>query len=162
MTKVTAVIDTASAALALTKDARAYDQLAKLINTPSWKNRLTIAGLRALSVLGDKRAFDTGLKFASDKTQTSNVRSTALGIVAASGKGDQRAFPLIFESYKKALANNEYQSIFNGLTSLIRLADPRGQEAFDLANAKFKTQPQLIGFVTMLETQFKKSIGDKK
>jgi aminopeptidase N len=156
------VIDAASVALAFTKDARAYDQLAKLVNTPSWKNRLTIAGLRGLSVLGDKRAFDTGLKFASDKTKTSNVRSTALGIVAASGKGDQRAFPLIFESYKKALANNEYQSIFNGLTSLIRLADPRGQEAFDLANAKFKSQPQLIGFVTMLETQFKKSIGDKK
>lgn len=156
------VVDTASVALALTKDAKAYDQLVKLVNTPSWKNRLTIAGLRGLSILGDKRAFDTGLKFASDKTQTSNVRSTALGIVAASGKGDPRAFPLIFDSYKKALENNEYQSIFNGLTSLIRLADPRGQEAFDSANTKFKSQPQLIGFVTMLEAQFKKSIAGKK
>ncbi|MBA3335727.1 MAG: hypothetical protein H0T08_09000 [Acidobacteria bacterium] len=156
------VIDAASAALALTKDGRAYDQLAKLVNTPSWKNRLTIAGLRALSVLGDKRALDTGLKFAIDKTQTSNVRSTALGIVASSGKGDPRAFPLIFEGYKKALENNEYQSIFNGLVSLVRLANPRGQEAFDLAKAKFKAQPQLIGYVTMFEGQFKKAIGNKK
>ncbi len=156
------MIDAASVALASTKDAKAYDQIARLISTPSWKNRITIAGLRALSVLGDKRALDTGLKFASDKTQTSNVRSTALGIVASSGKGDPRAYPLIFENYKKALENNEYQSLFNGLASLVRLGDPRGQEAFDLAKAKFKTQPQLIGYVTMLEGQFKKAIADKK
>ena len=34
-------------------------------------------------------------------------------------------------------------------------ADPRGQEAFDLAKAKFKSQPQLIGYVTMFEAEFK-------
>ena len=112
-----------------------------------------------ISIAGDKRAFDTGFKFASDTTQSSNVRSTALGIVAAYGKGDQRAFPLIFQSYKKSLDNNEYQSIFNNLGSLIRLADPRGQEAFDLARTKFKTQPQLMGYVTMFEAQFKAGLG---
>ncbi len=153
------VIDNASSALALTRDARAYDQIIKLISTPSWKNRVKIAGLRALSSLGDKRAFETGLQLASDVTQSSAVRSTALGIVAANGKGDPRAFPLIFESYKKALATNDYQSIFNNLGSLIRLADPRGQEAFDLAKAKFKSQPQLMGYVTTFEAQFKAALG---
>jgi aminopeptidase N len=153
------VIDNASIALALTKDARAYDQLSKLTATASWKDRVKIAGLRSLSTLGDKRALDTGLKFASDVKQSSNVRSTALGIVAASGKGDARAFPLIFESYKKALANNDYQAVFNNLGSLIRLADPRGQEAFDLAKAKFKAQAQLMGYVTMFEAQFKSALG---
>lgn len=155
------VIDAASAALALTKDARAYDQLTKLVGTPSWKNRLTIAGLRGLAFLGDKRALDTGLKFASDPAQSSGVRSTALIIVASNGKGDPRAFPLIFDSYKKALANNEYQSIFNALASLIRLGDPRGQEAFDLAKAKFKSQPQLMNYVTMFEEQFKAGLAQK-
>ncbi len=124
----------------------------------SWKDRLKIAGLRSLAILGDKRAFETGLKLASDATQSSNVRSTALSIVASNGKGDPRAFPLIFENYKKALDNNEYQAVFNNLASLVRLADPRGQEAFDLAKAKFKTQPQLMGYVTMFESQFKAAL----
>ncbi len=87
-----------------------------------------------------------------------NVRSTALGIVASSGKGDPRAFPLIFEGYKKSLENNEYQSIFNGLVSLVRLADPRGQEAFDLAKAKFKSQPQLIGYGQCLKDNSKRRL----
>jgi len=155
------VIDAASASLAVTKDARSYDQLVKLVNTPSWKDRIKIAGLRALAVLEDKRSLETGLKFAADKMQSGNVRSTALIIVASSGKGDPRAFPLIFESYKKALENNQFQSIFNALASFIRLADPRGQEAFDLAKAKFKSQPQLIGYVTMFEAQFKKAIAER-
>lgn len=153
------VIDNATTALALTKDARAYDQLAKVAGMASWKDRLKIAGLRGLAALGDKRAFDLGFKFASDKMQSSNVRSTALGIVAASGKGDARAYPLILESFKKSLDNNEYQAVFNNLGSLIRLGDPRGQEAFDLARTKYKSQPQLLGYVAMFEAQFKQAIG---
>ncbi len=156
-----AVIDAASASLAVTKDTRAFDQLVKLVNTPSWKDHIKIAGLRALAVLNDKRSLDTGLKFASDKMQPANVRSTALIIVATNGKGDPRAFPLIFEGYKMALANNQYQSIFNALASLIRLADPRGQEAFDMAKAKFKEQPQLMNYVMMFEAQFKKALEQK-
>ncbi|MCA1624605.1 MAG: HEAT repeat domain-containing protein [Acidobacteria bacterium] len=154
------VIDAASASLAMTKDARSYDQLVKLVGTPSWKDRIKIAGLSGLAVLEDKRSLEMGLKFAADKMQSGNVRSTALIIVASSGKGDPRAFPLIFESYKKALENNQFQSIFNALASFIRLADPRGQEAFDLAKAKFKSQPQLLGYVAMFEAQFKKAIAD--
>ncbi len=154
------VIDSAATALALTKDARAYDQLTKLVSTLSWKDRVKIAGLRGLAVLNDKRSLETALKLASDKTQTSQARSTALIIIAANGKGDPRAYPLILESYKRALDNNQYQSIFNALASLIRLGDPRGQEAFDLARAKFKSQPQLMNYVSMLEAQFKKALAE--
>jgi aminopeptidase N len=156
------VIDAAATSLAMTRDARSYDQLVKLVNIPSWKDRIKIAGLRGLAVLEDKRSLETGLKFAADKMQSGNVRSTALIIIASSGKGDARAFPLIFESYKKSLDNNQFQSIFNALASLIRLADPRGQEAFDLAKAKFKSQPQLIGYVMMFEAQFKKALSEPK
>lgn len=155
------VIDAAAASLAVTKDALAYDRLIKLVDTPSWKDRVKIAGLRGLAVLSDKRSLETGLKIASDKTQSANARSTALIIVASSGKGDQRAYPLIFESYKRALDTNQYQSIFNALASLIKLGDPRGQEAFDLAKAKFVSQPQLMNYVTMFETQFKASLQKK-
>lgn len=56
------VIDKAAVALAKTKSPKAFDALAKLTNTKSWKERIKIAGLRGLLVLGDKRAEGLGLK----------------------------------------------------------------------------------------------------
>ena len=154
------VIDAASISLARTKDAKYYDSLAKLIETDSWKDRIRLAGLNSLSVLGDKRAIEIGFKYAG-KTYSQAVQSNALGVLAASGKGDARVYPLLFENFKKALADNNFQSIFNGLQSFIRLADPRGQEAFNLTKEKFKNQANLLGFASQMESQFKKAIEQK-
>ncbi len=154
------VIDSASFALARTKDARAFDALAKLAETSSWKDRIRIAGLNGLAILGDKKAIAIGFKF-NDTAYSRRVRSSALGVLAASGKGDERIFPLLIENFKKALENSDFQSIFNGFQSFIRLADPRGQEAFDLAKEKFKGNQNLLGAVKQAEDQFKKAIGQK-
>ncbi|MBA2493910.1 MAG: HEAT repeat domain-containing protein [Acidobacteria bacterium] len=154
------VIDAAANALAMTKNAKAYGALSKLLNENSWKDRIRIAGLSGLAALGDKRAFDAGLKYA-DKSYPSNVRTNALNLVAATGKGDARAFSLIFENYKKALENNEFQSLIGGLVSFARLADPRGQAAFDMAKEKFKDRQNLLGFINQIEAQFKKAIEQK-
>ncbi len=62
------VIENAAEALATTKDSRAFDQFVKLVNTPSWRDHLKIAGLKGLATLGDKRALDSGLKLAADTT----------------------------------------------------------------------------------------------
>jgi len=43
-----------------------------------------------------------------------------------------------------------------------RTSELRATVEKDLAKAKFKSQPQLIGYVPMFEGQFKKAIGDKK
>ena len=152
------VIDQAAGALALTKDARAYDALVKLTTTPSWKGRIQIAGYNGLAELGDKRAFDIGYKAATDKMLPNNIRTIALSIVGASGKGDARAFPLIFEKFKKSLETNDFNGIQHTVTAIIKIADPRGQEAFDLLKAKFKDQANILGFVTFFETQFKAAI----
>jgi aminopeptidase N len=154
------VINAAAVALGQTKDAKAYDSLIKLTNMDSWKDRIRIAGLQGLAALGDKKALDVGFKFA-EKPYPGNVRSSALAVVAATGKGDARVFPLLFETFKKDLDQRNFQSIFTGLSSFVLLADPRGQEAFDLAKAKFKDNQQLMGYVTFLETQFKAAL-DKK
>lgn len=155
-----AVIDGAAVALGETKNPKAYDALSKLLNQPSWKGRVQTAGLRGIAALGDKRALDLGLKYANDKTQSSGVRSAALGVVAASGKGDPRAFPLIFAAFKSALAANEFQRLIESTQSIIKLADPRGQEAFDMLKEKFKTNQQFLGYATLLEAQFKKALAD--
>jgi aminopeptidase N len=92
-------------------------------------------------------------KQASWKNRVKNAAVRGLGTL-----GDKRAFELILETFKEALNDNQIQSMFNGLQSFIRLGDPRGQEAFDLAKKKFANDPQFIGFITQSETQFKAAI----
>ncbi|MET0752804.1 MAG: M1 family aminopeptidase [Pyrinomonadaceae bacterium] len=152
------VIDAAAIALGTTKSPKAYDALVKLVSTPSWKGRIQIAGLNGLAALGDKRALDVGLKSYADKKLPSNARTAALTVIGSAGKGDSRAYPLIFESFKKSLAGNDFQGIFNGVQAIVKLADPRGQEAFDLLKEKFKNQANILGFVTFFEAQFKEAI----
>jgi aminopeptidase N len=152
------VIDVASEALARTKDARAYDALIKLTNTPSWKGRLQIAGLNGLGSLADKRAFETAYKIATDKTQPYNVRTSALVVIGETGKGDSRAYPLIFEKFKDALAATNFRAIIGSVQAVIKIADPRGQEVFDMLKVKFKDQPGPLSFVSRFEEQFKAAL----
>jgi aminopeptidase N len=153
------VIDQASVALAQTKNPKAYDALVTLVKTPSWKYRIQSAGLRALGELGDKRAFDIGYQTATDKSLPENLRTAALVLVASGGKGDARAYPLIFQEFKKSYDANNIQGIINGLTAIVRIADPRGQEAFDLLKQKFKDNPGAMQFISGQETLFKAAIA---
>jgi aminopeptidase N len=153
------VIDVASVALARTKDSRAYDALSKLLTTQSWKGRIQIAGLNGLAELGDKRAFETGYEIATDKTQPFNVRTAALRVVGAAGKGDPRAYPLIAEKFKAAVGARNFQAIIGGMNAIISLADPRGQESFDLVKDKFKGQQGALNFIAGFEARFKTAIA---
>lgn len=148
------VIDQASLALGKLKDPKSYDALLKLTSTPSWKGRIQNAGLHGLAELGDKRAFDIGYKLATDVNQPQNVRTTALTVVGATGKGDPRAYPLIFEKFKAAADQNEFNGMLNGIQAIIKIADPRGQQAFDILKDKFKGNANALAFVGRLESQF--------
>jgi len=153
------VIDQAASALATTKDVRAYDALVKLTNTPSWKGRIQIAGLRGLGELGDKRGLDVGLKTATDTKLSMNLRTAALGIVGAVGKGDPRAYPLIFEKFKAAYDASNIQGIVDGIQAIVKLADPRGQAAIDMLKVKFKDNTGAMQFVATQEAALKAAIG---
>ncbi|HEV8591524.1 MAG TPA: M1 family aminopeptidase [Pyrinomonadaceae bacterium] len=152
------VIGKGAAALALTKNAKAFDALTKLTATPSWRGRIQIAGLRGLENLEDKRAFDVGYKLATDTSQHPNVRSVALGVVGAAGKGDPRAYPLIFERFKKALDGNDFNDLFDAVQAIVEIADPRGQEAFDMLKAKFKNNENILAAATRFEAEFQSAI----
>ena len=153
-----AVIDAAATSLGATKNDKAFDALLKMTGMSSWRNRIQMAGLRGLAALGDKRGLEIGLKIAADKTQPYNVRTVALTIVGATGKGDPRAYPLIFEAFKTSLATNDFQALFDSIQAIVTLADPRGQEAFDMLKEKFKNQANILGYVTFFESQFKTAI----
>jgi len=153
------IIDQSAEAIARVKDPRAFDALVKLTNTPSWKGRIETAGLTGLSLLGDKRAFDAGLRIATDVNAEPNVRSRAASIVAAYGKGDPRAFPIVFDIFKRALDANDLIGIQNTIGAIIEIADPRGQQAFDLLKAKFKDNPQAMQQIALAEAAFKAAIS---
>lgn len=152
------VIDQASSGLANIGGPKAFDALAKLTTGRTWRGRVEAAGLNALAELGDKKSFEPAYKLASDKTRPLNVRLAALAVVGSTGKGDPRAFPLIFEQFKKALDSNDFNNLVLGIGAIIKLADPRGQQAFDLMRAKFKDQPELLGGISFFEQQFKAAI----
>ena len=153
------VIDSASIALVRIQSPKAFDALTKLVNTPSWRNRIESIGLIGLELLGDKRAFDTFYKIATDQTQPPSLRTTALGGIGATGKGDQRAFPLIFEQFKKALDKRDFRALDNAVRGIIKLADPRGQQAFDMMKEKFKGEPNILNFVNQFEGEFKAELN---
>ncbi len=152
------VIDAAAIGLARIKSDKAYDVLIKLTQTDSWRNHYRISGLRALAELRDKRTFDFAFKYANDKTQPKDVRSIGLIAAAESGKGDARAYPLIKQGFDTAFKNQDFQAMFDSMYAIVNLADPRGQEVFDTMKAKFKDNPQFMGFITQFESQFKKGL----
>jgi len=152
------IIDQSAEALGRTKSPKAYENLIKLVNTESWRGRIRSAGLNGLAELGDPRGLDLALKYVNDKHQPASVRNTAMTVIVASGKGDARVFPLVFERFKKAVEANDFQGMFNGMQAFIKLADPRGQEGFDILKTKFGKNPQLSGAINFFESQFKAAI----
>ncbi len=155
------VIDAAATALGKTKNPKAFDALAKLTNTPSWRGRIAVAGLNGLAALGDNRAFDIAYKFVSDKTKDVSARMAALSVLGATGRGNPKAFPLIFEAFKSALDANDFNSLFTTIQGIIKLGDPRGQEAFEMLKVKFKGNQQILTFVMFMEMQFKQGLEKK-
>jgi hypothetical protein len=153
------VVEAAAAAIGRARIAKAYDTLVKLANSSSWEDRIPIAGLNGLAALGDKRAFELAYKIANDKNASSYLRDTALGTVGATGKGDPRAFPMIFEKFKKGLDKGDEGVLLVTVQAIIKLADPRGQEAFDMLRVKYKDDAALLSVISFFEKQFKESIG---
>jgi aminopeptidase N len=152
------VIDQASQALALTKDARSFDALAKLTTTPSWKGRIVNAGLNGLNTLADKRGLDIGLKVAADMSVPLRARRTAYRLIGATGKGDARAYPVLATAVRGALAADDEGTLVNVTRAVVQLADPRGQEVFDLLKTRYKDDAQVMNFLTSSEKAFKTAI----
>jgi aminopeptidase N len=155
------VIEQASVALGDTGHEGAYAALVKLTGTPSWRDRIQVAGLNGLVWLGDKRALDLAMRMATDKSEPEGTRNAALGVVGATGKGDPRAYPLVIERFRKALDTNNRAQLFTCVQAILDLADPRGQEAFDALKVKYKDQAEMLVYIALFEDRFKKAIEIK-
>lgn len=131
------------------------------------KSQTMLSSMAGLKELGDPRGFDIAYKALENlnlpRWRLSNIpptwdyRDSAAALIKSLSKGE-KAFPLIFERFKKSLAENDLNGIFSNVLLIITLADSRGQEAFDLLKTKYKDDANLMATINQFEAQFKEAI----
>ena len=160
------VINAAATALGRSKSPKAFKALEKLKDKPSWKNQSLISALNGLKEARDARGFKIALDALKDTTAAPrwtlstpvwDFRIAAAETLVALGK-TATVYPVIFEKFKKSIAENNVNDIFNNVLLLTTLADPRGQEVFDILKEKFKEDANAMIAVNQYETQFKEAI----
>ncbi|MEI9947227.1 MAG: M1 family aminopeptidase [Chitinophagaceae bacterium] len=159
------VISAAASALGKTKSEKAFDALTRLTKKPSMKSQSMISALNGLKELGDPRGFDIAFNALSDlnlpRWRLPNTgwdfRIYAAQTIASLGRSSD-AYPLIFERFKRSLKEDDLDGMLNNILLINTLADPHGQEAFDILKVKFKNDMDVMNAVNNYETQFKKAI----
>jgi HEAT repeat protein len=161
------VVGSAAAALGKTRSPKAFDELVKLVNRPSMKSQSLRSALNGLKELGDPRAYEIAYNSLADlklrrwRLPTPPVwdyRIIAAQTIASLSKSES-AFPLILERFKVSMSENDVQGIFNNILLITALADPRGQEAFDMLKEKYKDDPVILDAAIGHETSFKSVIS---
>lgn len=160
------VINSAAIALGKTKDVRAFDALVKLKDKTSMKSQSLISVLLGLKELGDPRGFDIAYKALSDLYLPRwrlplpaiwDYRVFAVDAIKSLGK-NKEVYPLIFERFKRSMAENDLNGMFYNLNLIVVLADTRGQEAFDLLKLKYKDNAIVMSAINQFEQKFKDTI----
>jgi aminopeptidase N len=151
-----ASIRNAALGLGASKSPAAYDALTKLLQTPSWRDAIRAAALNGLAALEDPRALETGFRYATTENRAT-VRAAALTIIGATGKADQRSFPLISDALRKGVATSNFQLLAAAGNALVTLGDPRGVDVFEEVR-KGADNPQLQGFIMQMEERLKKKL----
>ncbi len=159
------VVNAAAIALGKTKNAKAFDILLSLDKKPSWKSQSRISALNGMQQLADARVIDFALECLRDNqsprwflaTATWDYPFAAATTLAALGKG-HLGYPIIFSRFKKSLEDNDLNDIFQHVQLIIILADPGGQEIFELLKVKYKDDVKIMQATIVYETRFKEVI----
>jgi hypothetical protein len=86
-----------------------------------------------------------------------DYRNFAIDTIVSLGKAD-KAFPMIFERFKKSMSEDDINGIFNNILLITMLADPRRKEAFEMLKVKSKDDANAMNSVNQYEPQFKDAI----
>lgn len=151
-----ATVRTAALALGETHDPEAFNALVKLLESDSWRDTIRISAMNGLGLLGDRRAFDIAVRFASDSHPT-RVRIAALALAAAVGKQEPRARALLFKALSEAVTANKTALVNATAQALVELGDPEGLKA--LAEAREKSNdPQVQSLLRKAEELLRLSV----
>lgn len=99
------VVDKAAIALGKTKSPTAYDALNKMLEVDSWENKIRISALKGLYELGDARALEAGLKFASSDDEY--VQDEALLLIGGLKRDDPKSLDLLAEKLNENAGSNK-------------------------------------------------------
>lgn len=154
-----ATVGAAARALGATKHEKAYDALVKLSNVPSWRDTLRASALNGLAALGDARALDLGLRYAT-KSNPREVRLAAYALLGAVGKSDPRVFPILSEAFTRAVASGS-TSLSNATAKvLVDLGDERALGVFEQARKSAK-RPEFQFLINQFEQQLRQKSSSK-
>ena len=149
-------VRTAALALAETRNPKAFDALLKLVESDSWRDTLRISALNSLGLLGDKRALDVAVRYASEN-QPMSVRIAALALTASVGRNEARARSLLFAELSKSVTVNNTVLINAVAEALVNLGDPEGLKA--LSDAREKSgNPQVKALLSKSEERLRQSV----
>lgn len=144
-----ATVRTAALALAETRSPMSFDSLVKLLDVASWRDTLSISGLNGLELLGDRRALEIGMRFASGNHPI-RLRASALALTAAVGKEDPRAFALLSNELLRAVTVNNTALADAAARALAALGDHKGLDVFTQAKAS-ANNPQMKSLLMQSE-----------
>lgn len=150
-------IKAAAHALGATKSAGAYDALSKLAAVPSWRDTIRASALSGLAALGDARALDLGIRYASGENPR-DVRLAALSLLSIVGKDDPRVFPIISEAFERAISSGSTSLTNATAGALVNLGDQRALQVFQAARTNAK-RPEFLFLINQFEQQLKKKSG---
>ena len=156
-----AVIRSAAPALGQTKSPIAYDALAKLLDSSSWRDNIRASGLTGLAALGDKRALESGLKYSAVGNPMA-VRAAALGVLGATGKGDPRVLPPLSAALNEALERRSFQLAIAAGEALVTLGDERGLASLDEFAKRAAGSPQLGSLIASYQARLKAKLASNK
>ena len=134
-----ATIRAAALALGAIKSPTAYDQLTKLLDTPSWRNNIRASALGGLAALGDRRSLDVALRYAAPGNELT-VRVAALSLLGSVGKDDPRVYPLVSGALNYAVTTSNTALRNAAAEALVGLGDQRGVELFEQVLKKIDSQ----------------------
>jgi aminopeptidase N len=118
----------AATALGQSGSPRAFDILSGALKLESWQGVIRAGVLAGLAALKDPRALEMGLKYAAPANPES-LRTAAFQVIAATGKGDDRAF----EALANVLKEKSPQARYSAIQALGTLGDPRAVPALEEA-----------------------------
>lgn len=157
------VVNAAAIALGKSKSAGAFEALIQLKQRPSWKNQSLISALNGLKELGDPKGAELAIEAIKDEpaaprwtlaTPVWDFRIAAAETLLALGKSAD-AYPIVYERFTRAMAENDLNDIFSGVLLLVTLEDPRALEIFEALKTKFKDNPGAMEAIAQYENQLK-------
>jgi aminopeptidase N len=116
----------AARALGQSGAPQAFDVLVATLSQESWQDTIRAGVMSGLAELKDPRALDIAFKYAAPGNRPS-VRGPAFQLIAALGKGNDRALQIL----TAALKEPSTQIVFNALNALGALGDQRAIPALE-------------------------------